>query len=163
MALLREAVGDGRLDLTELDERLGTAYAARTRGDLAAVTRDLRPRAGAAAPERHRTVGGRLARTGVWDVPPRLAVTAVLGSVVLDLRHARISTREVQLTCRVVLGGIEIVVGPEVRVVIEGSGVLGGFRGPTGLVAEQVDDRSPTLRVGGRAVGGGVTVERRHR
>ena len=38
---LREALDEGRLTLTEYDERLGSAYGAKTYGELAAVTRDL--------------------------------------------------------------------------------------------------------------------------
>lgn len=40
-AQLRDAVGRGQLSLTEVDDRLRTAYAAVTRADLAAVTADL--------------------------------------------------------------------------------------------------------------------------
>jgi hypothetical protein len=39
--LLRSAVADGRLDLTEFDERLRSAYAAVARADLVRVTVDL--------------------------------------------------------------------------------------------------------------------------
>jgi len=49
---LREHGAAGRLDVDELEERIGSAYAARTRGDLSALMRDLpgtlRPRATAA-------------------------------------------------------------------------------------------------------------------
>ena len=38
---LRRAVGDGQLDLHEFDTRVQSAWAARTRGELARVTRDL--------------------------------------------------------------------------------------------------------------------------
>jgi hypothetical protein len=38
---LRQAHGEGRLDLAEFDERTARAYAARTYGELAAVTADL--------------------------------------------------------------------------------------------------------------------------
>lgn len=38
---LRDAAAEGRLDPEELDERLTTAYAARTRADLVPLTRDL--------------------------------------------------------------------------------------------------------------------------
>jgi len=38
---LREHCALGRLTMAELDERLGQAYAAKTMGDLAAVTHDL--------------------------------------------------------------------------------------------------------------------------
>jgi hypothetical protein len=38
---LREHAAEGRLDADELEERLTAAYAARTRGELAGLTRDL--------------------------------------------------------------------------------------------------------------------------
>ena len=44
---LRAAATEGRLDAPELEERLGIAYAARTRGDLVPLLADLPP---AAAP-----------------------------------------------------------------------------------------------------------------
>jgi len=40
-ARLREAAVEGRFDVLELDQRLGVAYAARTRAELAKVTADL--------------------------------------------------------------------------------------------------------------------------
>lgn len=39
--VLREAAGQGRISLDELDERLESAYAAKTYADLAAITHDL--------------------------------------------------------------------------------------------------------------------------
>ena len=47
--LLREAAGDGRLDVGELEERLEQTYAAKTYGELEPVLRDL-PVAGAPQP-----------------------------------------------------------------------------------------------------------------
>jgi hypothetical protein len=41
--MLRSHAAQGRLDPDELDDRLGAAYAARTRGDLAVLTADLPP------------------------------------------------------------------------------------------------------------------------
>ena len=41
VTLLREHGAAGRLDLTELEQRVGGAYQARTRGDLAALLNDL--------------------------------------------------------------------------------------------------------------------------
>jgi hypothetical protein len=38
---LHRAVGNGRLTLEEFDERAAAAYAARTRGELADLTKDL--------------------------------------------------------------------------------------------------------------------------
>src|SRR3954447_227022 len=39
--LLREAAGEGRLDIDELDQRLEATYAARTYADLVPITFDL--------------------------------------------------------------------------------------------------------------------------
>ncbi len=53
---LRSHAAEGRLELAELEERLEAAFAARTHGELAALTSDLprresRPRPGPRAPE----------------------------------------------------------------------------------------------------------------
>jgi Domain of unknown function (DUF1707) len=48
--VLRSHAAQGRLDPDELDDRLGAAYAARTRGDLAVLTADLPPAPPAAPP-----------------------------------------------------------------------------------------------------------------
>jgi hypothetical protein len=75
---LRLAVGDGRLTLTDFDERLGAAYASVTRSELAQVTADLpsapRPVAAAPAPSATRGwaeawrgwLGGALIMVGIW-------------------------------------------------------------------------------------------------
>lgn len=41
VAILRTAVGEGRITMAEFEERVVTAYAARTRADLDALTDDL--------------------------------------------------------------------------------------------------------------------------
>ncbi len=107
--LLREAAGEGRLDLEELDERLEATYAARTYADLVPITLDLpshphqrpavpaRPRAASPdvvpgpAKESHFAILSGLSRKGVWVVPaaddrPRLH----------GRRRARPAAREVR-------------------------------------------------------------------
>ncbi len=42
--MVRRAASDGRLELDELDERLGAVYGAKTHGELATVIDDLVPR-----------------------------------------------------------------------------------------------------------------------
>ena len=49
---LRAHAGEGRLDADELEERLGRVFAAKTRADLDALTRDL-PEARRAGAPRH--------------------------------------------------------------------------------------------------------------
>ena len=63
---LREQVGEGRLTLVELEERLGTVYSARVRGDLAGITSDL------PVPARPSPSGRSGPPTRHWDMDPRL-------------------------------------------------------------------------------------------
>ena len=43
----------------------------------------------------------------------------------------------------------------------QGTGIMGGYSGPGSRVPAEVDDRSPTVRVRGVAIWGGVSVERK--
>ena len=77
---LRIAVDEGRLDLTEYDERLRSAYAATTYGELEPITADLPPVATvpavpqqAAVAERHKWLnewrewlGGAVIMLAIW-------------------------------------------------------------------------------------------------
>jgi hypothetical protein len=61
VTLLREHGAAGRLDVDELEQRVGAAYEARTRGDLAALLDDLpsaRARTTRPAVRRHRSHAG---------------------------------------------------------------------------------------------------------
>lgn len=174
--VLREAAGDGRIDLTELDERLEATYAARTYADLVPITIDLpthadqvRPPAGrpsvvvpsgAPTEERHVAILSGVDRRGRWTVPASLAVTCLVGGANLDLRQATFAAQEVVITVNAVVGGAEIVVNPRTRVVVEGTGIMGGFSGPSDDDAD-LDASSPTVRVRGFAIIGGVSVTRK--
>jgi hypothetical protein len=179
--VLRNAAAEGRITFEELDERLGAAYAAKTYGDLAAVTTDL-PAAGSRPPavpgpapagrgsfpaER---IGGTpgagvsiavmsgVDRAGPWVVPSRHTVFALMGGVQLDLREARFAEREVTIDVLAIMGGVDIIVGEDIEVDVSGFGFMGGFdhraAGP-GLPG------APRLRVVGFALMGGVGVQRR--
>lgn len=174
--VLREAAGDGRIDLSDLDERLEATYAARTYADLVPIPFDLpttihparppagRPAAvvpgGATTRERHLAIMGGLDRRGVWTVPASLAVTCVMGGANLDLRQATFAAAVV-ITVNAVMGGAEIVVNPFTRVVMEGTGIMGGYSGPSNDDDADLDASSPTVRVRGVAIMGGVSVTRR--
>lgn len=135
--LLREAAGDGRIDLAELDERLEATYAAKTYGDLVPITLDLPMQ------------GGLVRRPDASPVPGRTGSSLIAPGSDSE-RHVAI------------MGGAEIVVPPHVHVVMEGVGIMGGYAGPSGKVPEELSANSPTLRVKGVAIWGGVSVTRRH-
>lgn len=173
--ILREAAGDGRIDLTELDQRLEATYAARTYGDLVPITHDLpahRDQVASPAPppsttpvaartQRRFAILSGVDRSGVWTVPEHLTILCLMGGADLDLRQATFAAREVVITVNVFMGGASIIVGPHTHVVVEGIGVMGGYSGPSGLVDAVLDESSPTVRIKGVAVWGGVSVERK--
>ncbi|MFA1539006.1 DUF1707 SHOCT-like domain-containing protein [Actinomadura monticuli] len=175
--VLRDAAGDGRLTLAELDERLDAVYAAKTYGELAPLTRDL-PAAGTSAPPVPLTgadwrpvegapswkvgigVMSGFRRSGVWNVPRKFTAFAFWGGGKIDLRDARFSDQQVTIRSLAIMGGFEIIVPDDITVHVKGIGIMGGFdqraSGP-GVPG------SPTVVVKGFAFWGGVGVKRRRR
>ena len=100
-------------------------------------------------------------RKGAWIVPEHLTVLAMMGGAQLDMREARFAAREVVVTVNAFMGGAEIVVGPHTHVIVEGVGIMGGYAGPSERTPAELDASSPTVRVRGVAIWGGVSVERK--
>ena len=122
MAVLAEAVGDGRLTLEEHTERVQRAYQARTLGDLASLTTDLAPAAGQPLKlDDSRTVTAFFAtvrRDGRWVVPERLDVAAVGGHVILDLRQALLQGTHTVLHAALLGGQLHLHVPDGVQVTV---------------------------------------------
>ncbi|MGV8871777.1 MAG: DUF1707 SHOCT-like domain-containing protein [Rhodococcus sp. (in: high G+C Gram-positive bacteria)] len=122
--LLQRAVGQGMLSLGEFTERMDTALASKTRGELNSVLADLpgmqvaeehRPSAKpVAGPAPHRVVqehwghgGGTsdtlrgtmstVTRKGSWNVPPTLRVATRMSTVTLDFTQAVMTTQVVRI------------------------------------------------------------------
>ncbi|MFE9673565.1 DUF1707 domain-containing protein [Streptomyces sp. NPDC006259] len=187
--VLRDALAEGRLDMTEFEERLDATYRARTYGELTPVTRDL-PAAGVAPPPAlslrksaapggedgewdGRVVGGEgsstwavavmsgFQRRGRWTVPRRFTAFAFWGGGEIDLREADFAAGEVVINCVAVMGGLHVVVPPGVEVVVRGIGVMGGFdHSAQGVPAAP---GAPRVVITGFAFWGGVGVERKRR
>jgi hypothetical protein len=180
---LRDALAEGRLDMTEFEERLDAAYKARTYGELAPLTRDL-PVPGVSAPVVNmtkqpeqgggwagRVVGGEgtsswavavmggFERKGRWTVPKRFNCFAFWGGGNIDLREANFADREVEINCVAIMGGVDVTVPPGVEVVVRGVGIMGGFdHREDGAPAEP---GAPRVIVTGVAFWGGVGVRRK--
>jgi hypothetical protein len=169
-SLLRQAAADGRLDLSELDDRLSQAYAARTYADLEPLTRDI-PGAGAAptpvpvsydaampASSGAVAVMGGFKRAGRWRVPARFTCVAFWGGGEIDLRDAVFSEGVVTIRAFAVMGGMEIITPENANVHVTGVGIMGGFdHGASGV---GVPD-GPTVVIQGLAFWGGVSVKRK--
>jgi uncharacterized protein DUF1707 len=180
---LRQAAGEGRLDIDELEERLERAFAARTYGDLQPLLRDipgnrpdLLPAAaaygagntalfstgvgGTPTVYRSQAVFGEQRREGAWVVPSTYTATAILGNVFLDLRAATFAEPRVTISCNAFMGEIKIRVGPDVTVVDEVNTVLGEARQRSSRDLPPVPQGGPVLHVRGTVVMSELTVER---
>ena len=175
--VLREAAGDGRLTMDELDERLDAVYAAKTYAELEPITHDL-PGAGtsrAPAPAPSGAVdptrfggepssGGAFAilggfsRKGEWTVPKHFTAFLFMGGGELDLREARFEDREVNINIVAIMGGCEITVPEDANVRVTGVGIMGAFEHsePGGGSPD-----GPVITISGVAFMGGVDVKRK--
>ncbi|MET4925922.1 DUF1707 domain-containing protein [Streptomyces sp. PSRA5] len=184
--LLREAVAEGRIDMEEFDTRLDAAFKARTHGELQPLVRDL-PAPGtttdlAPATSHSTAVGGRWAsrigrgratsklgfafwggfsRRGNWTIGPSFTGTVIQAGGEIDLREAQFEERDVTIRCFTLMGGIHVVVPPDMDVTVRGFGLMGGF-GEDGE-ATVVSPGSPRVIITGFAMMGGVGVERKMR
>jgi len=175
--VLRDAAGDGRLTMAELDERLDAVYAAKTYAELEPITHDL-PATGAeyvpavspsAAPDPARfgaqgtsagavAILGGFSRKGNWVVPRHFNAFMLLGGGEIDLREARFEAREVSIHVVAILGGCEVIVPEDATVRVTGVGILGAF--------EHSDSGGgsadgPVITIDGLALLGGVDVKRK--
>lgn len=177
---LREAAGDGRLSLDELESRIEAAYVARTYAELDPITRDLpheheRPVRHPPVPVAEvpvRVTGrpgrrwslalmGGTDRKGRWRLGGSHAAVAVMGGVGLDLREAELETPVVTIRAFALMGGVEVVVPDDCVLDASGMGLMGSFEeSDTGTAAPP---GAPVVRVRGLAVMGGVEVVRRSR
>ena len=133
--LLTDAAAQGRLQMSDYEERLPKVYAAQTyeeldrlSADLPGMTRPLRRGACHPAPSTLLlAIMGGFERRGRWNVPQRLTTFALWGGGVIDLRYADFTSPEVEIRSYSIMGGQTILVPPEVNVEIRGHGVMGGF------------------------------------
>jgi Domain of unknown function (DUF1707) len=130
VAVLAEAVADGRLTLEEHAGRVQRAYTARTLGELAPLTRDLlMPSEQPLRLDTSRAIGAFFTtqrRSGRWIVPGRLVVTAVGGQVVLDLREAVLADLHTIVHTTLIGGQLHVVVPAAVTVVVTQAKPPGG-------------------------------------
>ena len=168
---LNAAVGEGRLTLAEFSDRVGSAYAARTHGELEQLVTDLPvptgrsaivvdahlvPATPAAAPLDIKI--GAIKKLGRWRLKKDNAMGVAIGPIKLDLRGADLAAREITLSARTVVGAIKVWVPRGVRVEVEGTTAVG-----TRTVAESnlpPDMDVPTLRLRLDTVLGTVKVYR---
>jgi hypothetical protein len=177
-SVINNALAEGRLTADEHSDRLDAIYSAKTHAELVPLLDDL-PTTGPAAgpvaspasagePTRSRR-GGRIiailggaTRKGAWHAEPVINVLTVLGGAELDFRDAVLPGNEVVLRAVSILGGVEVIVPPEMQVIDNGIAILGG-REITGQSVESAEPGCPVLRIEGTCILGGIEVKRKAR
>lgn len=169
---LQEHAAVGRLTLDELEERASKALAAKTRGDLAALTSDLPSSvpAPAFASASSSASGGRKPvrwmiavlggghRRGRFRAVGSINSVGILGGDEIDLREAEIEGGELTLNLYSLLGGANVYVPDSVEVELGGFSVLGGNE----VRGNQRSPRqgAPVIRIRGFALLGGANIYR---
>jgi Domain of unknown function (DUF1707) len=170
--VLRQAAGDGRLTMEELEQRITAVYSAKTYAELEPLIRDLpapnrapQPPAATAAgplprlrPSRFAiSIMGGFHRGDNWAVARGLTAIAVMGGGKIDLRDAQFTDGRASITAFAMMGGIEIIAPEDAYIDVRGMGIMGGVShaargaGRTG---------GPIVVVRALALMGGVKVSR---
>lgn len=168
---LSEHFARDNIGLDDLEIRMARVYSATTPHDVESILDGLPALAmGAPVPavsepnspapklrERLVAVMSGIMRRGLWRIPRRLRVVAIMGGVDLDLREAELPPGVTEIRAFIFMGGLEVKVRPGVRLETEGIAIMGGFE-------DQMDDSgagrdAPIVRITGVAIMGGVHAE----
>jgi hypothetical protein len=179
---LCQAFADDRLDLVDFERRVELAHRAATTAELKALLSDLpaarelparrepesvpapRPRSrwSLADPnqvqEQNVVMGvlGGGVRKGAWRAARFNYAVAIWGGVELDFREC-VLPPVTEVRCFAMMGGIELIVPPDVVVDTSGIGILGGF--DHSAAHRGAPEGAPVIRVTGLAFLGGVDVQ----
>jgi hypothetical protein len=175
-AVINNALAEGRLTAEEHSDRLDAIYSAKTHAELVPLLDDLPGQRAALTPAvtgqvvtskragRIIAILGAASRKGPWHPEPVINVTTVLGAAELDFRDAIMPGREVVLNATSFLGAIEVIVPPEMRVIDNGSAILGAREySADRYEPDGPDADAPLLRVEGHAVLGAVEISHKRR
>ena len=157
------------LTLDELEERSSRALAAKTRGELATLTRDLPREAGqqsasGLAPVRTRkpvrwmvAIMSGSHRHGRFRAVGSINAVAIMGGDEIDLREAEIEGGELTVNVFTLMGGANIYIPDSIELDVGGFSLMGGN---TEIGTERLRPGAPLVRVRAYNLMGGVTIFR---
>ena len=96
-------------------------------------------------------------RKGAWTPSETNYVVAVMGGSLLDFREARLPPGDTHVVVFAMMGGVEIIVPPGLRVESNGIGIMGGFE--HAVDAGDAARDGPVLRISGLAMMGAVEIK----
>ncbi len=176
--VLRVAASEGRLNVEELEERLGSAYSVRTRPELERLIADVNPqrlgqgqatatpgarsgltvREGPGGERWVISIMGGHDRSGRWRVAPRCTVLSIMGGSDVDLNDAELADRVTHLNVFSFMGGSDIHVPHGVDVQVTNVALMGG--NDVKLGNEVAPAGGPTIHLRMVSIMGGTSVRR---
>ena len=177
IAALTEHFAADHLDVDQFDARVDRAHLARSIAELDTIVADLPALAGAPGMTTSQALAvrddpnrpddktlwlvlGGVERKGAWIVPRHMSIYCMWGGGSLDFREADFGPGVTELHVIAVMGGLEIIVPPNLAIDVDASAIMGGVdhRHRAGT---QPDPGRPVLRITGLVIMGGVSVETR--
>ena len=165
---LSEHFARDNISLDDLETRMARVYSATTPQEVESLLDGLpalatgAPLAAVSEPnapapklrERLVAIMSGIVRRGLWRIPRRLRVVAIMGGVELDLREAELPPGVMEIRAFIFMGGLDVRVPPGVRLETDGVAIMGGFE-------DRIDDAgaakdAPVVRITGVAIMGGV-------
>lgn len=162
---LRSAAGEGRIDLTELDERLDRAYGAKTYRELDVLVADLGERPFGARPGTEALILkprlSNIEQGGRWTVPQRIVAECKMLHITIDFTEATCVHREVTVEAVCGSGHIRLIVprGWAVRVDASSTNTAHIINKAT----KQTDPTAPTVNVIGHPRSGRIRIKQPRR
>ena len=164
------------LNTQELELRFEHAYQAQTSAELRALVAGLpslppdalgttplygvAPRGQAeTAEKRHLAVMSNVSKRGQWTPARETKVRCLMGSVKFDLRDAYLLDGETHFDLKVLMGEVELIVPPGLRVEADGFAIMGEF--DDAHSADMTDPHGPVIRVTGTVVMGAARIKTR--
>jgi hypothetical protein len=167
--LLSDAAAQGRLPMSEYEDRLNRAYSAQTYAELSKLSDDLPyittspwETGGECHPAPSTlllAIMSGFERRGRWNVPQRLTSFSLFGGGVIDLRYADFTSPDVEIHSYSIFGGQTILLPPEVNVDVHGVGVMGAFD----HLGQQGTPGAPRVTIRGFSLWGRVGIKSKKR
>ena len=171
---LSTAFAEDHLSLEEFERRLDVAHRATALTELNALVSDLRiapaqpssvpaprirpaPPAEIPAEQNLVAIMGGVSRRGQWTPARHTHFYALMGGAELDFREARLGPGVTELTIIAWMGGVEIIVPPDLIVDAGGTAIMGGF--DQAHESQGAPAGAPVLKVNGFVMMGGVEIK----
>jgi DUF1707 SHOCT-like domain/Cell wall-active antibiotics response LiaF, C-terminal len=109
--------------------------------------------------KRHLVIMSNVRKKGQWTPSRHTKVIAIMGAAKFDLREALLLNGETHFDCSVVMGEVELIVPPGLRVECDGNALMGEFDDShsEGFAAPN----APLIRVTGSVLMGAVRIKTR--